>query len=405
MTRKQKINWDELIKKQQKVIEYIKSESYEEAIKICQDMIKKKELNTWPYGQLIRIYEKRNEWALAHRACEEALQASLEYPNQVLKVIHEHSYRNKLIEIENHLYHPEKIVTPNQILEKLLAKPRPIKKPRRRKSDLRQIYDEYSGKLESASLKWSSVSSVNLSIKYELGLPLSGRDVFSLSDRENNQIIKDNVDTAISFLEDKIRSFEEEQDVDLLSLITENYALDLGYNIPFWWLYPLRERPNLIKKNPSLQFRELDAQFYDYSRLGEFLLVVNEWVKEAENFVREAQGLPRIGEGFLNETLLFNMVKDHYEPQGYTVIQHAHPPFLGRQELDIYIPELKLGIEYQGAQHFEAIDFFGGEKGLEHRKDLDERKRQLCRENNVTLIEFKYDEELTKNNVLKKINQ
>ena len=78
------------------------------------------------------------------------------------------------------------------------------------------------------------------------------------------------------------------------------------------------------------------------------------------------------------------------------VIHHAHPPFLGKQDKDIFIPALKIGIEYQGRQHYEPIEFFGGVDGFNHRKDLDERKKKLCKKHEITLIEFRYDEPLDK---------
>ena len=186
-------------------------------------------------------------------------------------------------------------------------------------------------------------------------------------------------------------------------MITENYALNLSYNIPFWWLYPLSERANLTKKNPSLRFRELDARYYDYSRIGEFQTVVREWVKEAENFIREVQKLPLIGEGFLNETRLYHIIRDHFEPLGHTVVHHAHPPFLGRQELDVYVPSLKIGVEYQGRQHYDPVEFFGGDEGLRYRQELDKKKRMLCKENDILLVEFRYDESIEKDDVLTKI--
>jgi len=400
------IKWEDFIEKQKKVNECIKTQNYEEAIKICQDMIKKNELFSWPYSQLMRVYAAQRDWESAVKICEEALKLDeSDYPNQPLFRITQHAYKNKFNEYKNKLDHPEKIVTSDQILNKILDKPKKRKQAKMNNKNLNKIYDEYCEKLESSSLKWKMVSSVNLSIKNELGFPLSGRDLLSLSMRKNNQIMKENVDAIISYLEEKIRLFEEEHDIDLLSLITENYAFNLGYNIPFWWLYPLRERVNLTKKDPSIRFRELDARYYDYSRIGEFQIVVREWIREAENFVREAQGLPLIGEGFLNETRLYNIIRDHYEPLGYTVIHHAHPPFLGRQELDVYIPSLKLGIEYQGRQHYDPVEFFGGEEGLRYRQELDAKKRMLCKENNILLIEFKYDETIEENVVLEKIQQ
>lgn len=50
-------------------------------------------------------------------------------------------------------------------------------------------------------------------------------------------------------------------------------------------------------------------------------------------------------------------------------------------EIDIYIPKLKLGIEFQGYHHF----LNGKSDGQRHRDNL---KRDLARENKIMIIEF-----------------
>ena len=113
--------------------------------------------------------------------------------------------------------------------------------------------------------------------------------------------------------------------------------------------------------------------------------------------------MPKIGKGWLNETILFNIVRQIFGELDYMVVHHARPAFLRRQEFDIYIPDLKIAIEYQGKQHYEAIDFFGGKDALKKRQCLDEKKKRLCKNNHILLIEFKYYESLTEEYVLNKI--
>ncbi len=60
-------------------------------------------------------------------------------------------------------------------------------------------------------------------------------------------------------------------------------------------------------------------------------------------------------------------------------------------ELDCYNEELKLAVEYNGRQHYEYSPYFHKNKDqLETQKYRDMMKRNLCKENNVTLIEVPY---------------
>lgn len=59
---------------------------------------------------------------------------------------------------------------------------------------------------------------------------------------------------------------------------------------------------------------------------------------------------------------------------------------------DFFIPLLNICIEYDGRQHFEAIDVFGGEEALRYIQHNDEIKTDYCKENNIKLIRIRYDE-------------
>ena len=75
--------------------------------------------------------------------------------------------------------------------------------------------------------------------------------------------------------------------------------------------------------------------------------------------------------------------------------REASPEWLGQQRLDIYLPELSLAIEHQGEQHFHSVEGFGGEEAFLRNQERDERKRLLCKENGVTVVDVRYDEPLT----------
>lgn len=79
------------------------------------------------------------------------------------------------------------------------------------------------------------------------------------------------------------------------------------------------------------------------------------------------------------------------------------PSWLNGQRIDVYIPSINVGFEYQGEQHHRAVDCFGGEFGLAKTKERDERKQRLCRENGIKLIEWQYYERFSKEVLLSKL--
>lgn len=101
----------------------------------------------------------------------------------------------------------------------------------------------------------------------------------------------------------------------------------------------------------------------------------------------------------VSELTLYKIVKDIFND----AIYQYKCEWLGRQSIDIYVPSRRLAIEYQGEQHYNPIDIFGGEKALQKQKYLDEKKRKLCKDNDVKLIEWKYDEPINTENLIKKL--
>jgi len=107
-------------------------------------------------------------------------------------------------------------------------------------------------------------------------------------------------------------------------------------------------------------------------------------LRECENELREKQGLPRVGEGWISETELYCKICDAFPEE--KVIQHGRPRWLKRQHLDIYFPKRNIAIEYQGGQHQKPVEFFGGEKAFEKIKELDRKKRELSEKHGCKLI-------------------
>jgi len=109
-----------------------------------------------------------------------------------------------------------------------------------------------------------------------------------------------------------------------------------------------------------------------------------EMLRDAENTFREERDLPRVGEGWIAETELYYSIKKAFA--GEDVIQHGRPEWLGRQHLDVYMPNRRVAFEYQGAQHDRPIAFFGGEEAYLKNVERDRMKLAKCRRHGVQII-------------------
>lgn len=112
------------------------------------------------------------------------------------------------------------------------------------------------------------------------------------------------------------------------------------------------------------------------------------------NIARKEFGYRNVGEGWVSETTVLNIVRSIFPDK--EVIHHYRADWLDRLEIDIFVPDLSLAIEYQGQQHFVAVDAWGGDEGLKRTQERDKKKEGLCRDNNVTLAYVNFTDPLTK---------
>lgn len=102
-----------------------------------------------------------------------------------------------------------------------------------------------------------------------------------------------------------------------------------------------------------------------------------------------------------SEYSLFVLVKQYY-PEA---IYQYRVQWLGQQSFDIFLPSQNIAIEYQGKQHYEAVEVFGGDASLVSNKERDMRKRKLSAEHGVQVLDWKYDIPVNRVNVLAFLEQ
>ncbi len=94
----------------------------------------------------------------------------------------------------------------------------------------------------------------------------------------------------------------------------------------------------------------------------------------------------------MNQKRIFCIIRERYHD---AVWQYKHPDLrfsdTGRKmELDIWIPSIKTAVEYQGQQHFMAVDSWGGKTALRKLRKRDAEKRRACLKCGIRLIEISY---------------
>ncbi len=153
--------------------------------------------------------------------------------------------------------------------------------------------------------------------------------------------------------------------------------------------------PNRRIADETGEYRYVDFPRFSFTRSSPLIKwfaekLARSILREAENTARRAAGLPEIGSGWIGETELYQLVFDSFPET--SVLRHARPSWLKPQHLDVYLPEYNVGLEYQGRQHFEPVEFFGGSEAFVGQLKRDKKKRRLCRRNGCTLIEVTADD-------------
>ena len=70
--------------------------------------------------------------------------------------------------------------------------------------------------------------------------------------------------------------------------------------------------------------------------------------------------------------------------------------WLGLMRLDFYLPQYNVAIECQGIQHFEPIEFWGGQKAYKGLIKRDKIKKELCEIHNIRVVYVNYDNKVDK---------
>ncbi|MCP4142512.1 MAG: hypothetical protein GY755_19920 [Chloroflexi bacterium] len=150
-----------------------------------------------------------------------------------------------------------------------------------------------------------------------------------------------------------------------------------------------------------LKTERLEAEFFLKEELAPLRKQKKQVMDYIENIVRDKFGHKKIGEAWVNETMLYYILSTLYPEK--KILRHHRPKYLKGLEIDIYFPDDKVGIEYQGIQHFEPVKHWGGIEALKKVQERDSLKKKFCELNEIKLIYFLHSEVLSDELVQKKI--
>ncbi len=216
---------------------------------------------------------------------------------------------------------------------------------------------------------------------------------------------EENVDKILLFIEPYLHEYEQKKCKKFFDQFFEvmNLKNFRSYNQEYFkQFYILEDDYELYKSLDDSQLKSM--VFYSEEHLPHVVekAIRNELrkiLRACEDKFRESIGIAKIGEGWIKESELYYRLKNAFPV--YEIINHGRPKWLGMQHLDIYFAKFNIGLEYQGLQHYEPVNYFGGHEAFKKTLERDKIKKDLCKKNGCFLIyvEENYDFEQLKNRI------
>lgn len=118
-----------------------------------------------------------------------------------------------------------------------------------------------------------------------------------------------------------------------------------------------------------------------------------------ENKLREKYGFPKKGTRGTGELILYYTICKIFidEP----IKRHYRGKELNGYEIDIWLPNRKLGFEYQGEQHFKEVKHWHGEHGFETQKRRDKEKKKLFKQLGYNVLYLNKNDDLSHKGILR----
>ena len=137
---------------------------------------------------------------------------------------------------------------------------------------------------------------------------------------------------------------------------------------------------------------------YDFDNFKSVHTKINIICENGHNFKQkisnhlQGKGCPVCNESFGERFISLYLERNGFEYEKQKTFDDCI--FEDKLKFDFYLPEVNLLIEFDGIQHFEPVDFFGGKREFKKQIKRDEIKNNYCLDNNIHLLRIKYDSDI-----------
>lgn len=178
-----------------------------------------------------------------------------------------------------------------------------------------------------------------------------------------------------------------------------------GHGCPICRYIKAHDKTRKSTEQFIIDARMVHGEKYDYSKVvykkahSKIIITCPEHgdFEQEPNVHLKGFGCPKCSESHLEKEvraiLEENNIKYDYEKQ-FPWLKNIQP-----MSIDFYLPESNIGIECQGRQHFEPIEWFGGDAGFEACQERDNLKNKLCMENNLKIVYYTKETDINKENI------
>ena len=149
--------------------------------------------------------------------------------------------------------------------------------------------------------------------------------------------------------------------------------------------------------------KKVHGDKYDYSRVNyinnrEKVCIIcpehGEFMQKPLDHIH-GSGCPECGKHLdKSEKVVLKCLREKYGDVSYQYTESWLQSKTSFSYIDFYLPKYKIGVEYQGRQHFGPISHFGGEESYQKQSNRDLSKYERCKEHGIQIFYISFEKKI-----------